>query len=179
MSGGHTDAALVAAARAGSDTAFSRLVDRYQQPVRLFLRRVCVNPADADDLAQEAFLAAWGKLGSLRKPEQFKSWLFSLAWNKARMAARSAVRARQRETGWQAEQDEVETPQTEMALALGQAIAQLPEDQRAAIALCLAGGWSHGDAAQILEIPLGTLKSHVARGRERLERILGVNDAEQ
>ncbi len=176
MSGGDTDAALVAAARSGSDPAFARLVDRYQQPVRLFLRRVCVNAADADDIAQEAFLAAWSKLGSLRQAEQFKSWLFSLAWNKARMAARSAVRARERDTGWQADQAESAEPRSEMAIALNQALQQLPEDQRAAVALCLGGGWSHADAAAILEMPLGTVKSHIARGRERLERILGVND---
>lgn len=174
MSGDPTDAALVAAARSGSDTAFSRLVDRYQQPVRLFLRRVCVNPADADDIAQDAFLTAWSKLRTLRESEQFKSWLFSLAWNKARMAARTAVRGRERDTAWQGERSDTAEPQTEMAIALNQALSQLQEDQRAAVALCLAGGWSHADAARILEMPLGTVKSHVLRGRQRLETILGV-----
>jgi len=52
----------------------------------------------------------------------------------------------------------------------------LPDDQRAAVALCLGAGWSHGDAAGILEMPLGTVKSHVTRGRARLEQILGVRD---
>lgn len=64
-----------------------------------------------------------------------------------------------------------------MALAVRQALAQLPVDQRAALALCLAGGWSHGDAAAILDMPLGTVKSHVGRGRVRLMDLLDAGDS--
>ena len=58
-----------------------------------------------------------------------------------------------------------------------QALGQLPPEQRAAVALCLAGGWSHSDAANVLDLQLGTVKSHVSRGRTRLMAILGVDDA--
>ena len=163
MTANPTDAALVAAARSGSDRAFARLVDRHQQAVRSFLRRVCGHEADADDLAQETFLAAW-------------TWLFSIAWRKAKGLARSASRSRIRDTAWSEMQDKTAIPQTEANIALAQAMAQLNGDQRAAVALCLAGGWSHGDAASVLDLPLGTVKSHVSRGRARLVEILGVDD---
>ena len=171
-----TDAALVAAARSGSDAAFARLVDRHQQAVRSFMRRVCGNEADADDMAQEAFLAAWTALRTLKTDSHFKTWLFSIAWRKAKGMARSAARNRQRDQAWQDEREKSEDPRVEMNIAMSQALAELPEDQRAAVSLCLAGDWSHGDAAQILEMPLGTVKSHVARGRARLMEILGVAD---
>jgi len=176
MTGDTTDAALVVAARSGSDAAFARLVGRHQQAVRRFLGRVCLNDADAEDVAQDAFLSAWTKLRELRDPALFRSWLFGMAWRKAKTAARGAVRGRERDTAWQADRPQDTTPETEMNLALQQAMTQLPDDQRAAVALCLGAGWSHGDAAGILEMPLGTVKSHVTRGRARLEQILGVRD---
>jgi len=171
-----SDAALVAAARSGSDAAFARLVDRYQQAVRSFLRQVCGHEADADDLAQETFLAAWSSLGSLKDTKQLKSWLFGIAWRKAKGLGRSASRARARDTAWSDLQDTQSEPKTEMNIAMKQAMSQLSSDQRAAIALCLAGGWSHGDAAQVLDMPLGSVKSHVSRGRAKLVEILGVDD---
>jgi RNA polymerase sigma factor (sigma-70 family) len=173
-----TDAALVAAARSGSDSAFARLVDRHQQAVRGFLRRVCGHEADADDLAQDTFLAAWTALRTLDEPERVRSWLFGIAWRRAKGMARSMSRTRRRETDWQAERPEHDQPGTEMNIAMQQALAQLPPDQRAVVALCLAGDWSHADAAAILEMPLGTVKSHVLRGRARLVQILGVRDDE-
>ncbi|WP_339745710.1 RNA polymerase sigma factor [uncultured Maricaulis sp.] len=178
MSTQMTDAALVGAARSGSDTAFAKIVDRHQQAVRSFLRRVCGHEADADDLAQETFLAAWTALRTLDEPDRIRSWLFGIAWRQAKGMARSMSRTRRRETDWQAERPEHDQPGTELNIAMQQALAQLPADQRAAIALCLAGDWSHGDAAKILEMPLGTVKSHVLRGRARLVEILGVRDDE-
>ncbi|RKQ95566.1 RNA polymerase sigma factor [Maricaulis maris] len=173
-----TDAALVAAARSGNDAAYGRIVDRYQGAIRTFLCRLCPYDADADDLAQETFLAGWTELRRLRDPERLKTWLFSIAWRKAKGQARSMARARQRDDDWQDLRPDSETPQTERAIALRQALGQLPPDQRAAVSLCLGEGWSHGDAANVLEMPLGTVKSHVLRGRARLAEILGVGDGQ-
>ena len=60
--------------------------------------------------------------------------------------------------------------------ALNAALAELPPDQRACVALCLAGDFSHAEAAEALDMPLGTVKSHVTRGRARLLQALGVSD---
>ena len=172
-----TDADLVRAARAGSDTAFARLVERHQGPVRGFLRRTLSGGwAEADDVAQETFLAAWGSLGRLRDPEGVRSWLCGIAWRKAQDRIRSARRSAVRDHAWL---DEAETPagiSAEDRMAIAAAMAELAPDVRACVALCLADGFSHGEAAGVLGLPLGTVKSHVARGRARLLKALGGSD---
>lgn len=176
MSAEVPDAVLVAAARAGSDAAFSRLVDRHGPAVRGFARRISPAPDDADDIAQEAFLSAWTRLRGLKEADRFKAWLMAIAWRKARERARSMGRSRTRETAWQGEQETSADPASDLAIAARRALSQLPVEQRAAVALCLAGGWSHGEAAGILNLPLGTVKSHVSRGRVRLQQVLGERD---
>ena len=172
-----TDADLVRAARAGSDTAFARLVERHQGAVRGFLRRTLGGGwAEADDVAQETFLAAWGSLGRLRDPEGVRSWLCGIAWRKAQDRIRSARRSAARDHAWL---DEAETPagiSAEDRIAMAGAMAELAPDVRACVALCLADGFSHGEAAGVLGLPLGTVKSHVARGRARLLKALGGSD---
>ncbi|HEV7689491.1 MAG TPA: RNA polymerase sigma factor [Hyphomonadaceae bacterium] len=168
------DAALLASISQGSERAFNRLIDRYQQAVRNFLRGVA-GPNDADDIAQETFLAVWTSARSYRGGASVKSWLFSIAWRKAKGAQRGWFRRAQRDAGWQ-EASELEqkreTPPAER-LALRQALGELSLDQRAAVMLCLAHGFSHAEASEALDMPLGTIKSHVARGRDKLREVLG------
>ena len=173
MQAARTDADLVSASLAGSDAAFSRLVDRHQQALRSFLRRVSGNDADADELAQEVFLAAWTKLRLLRSPDMFRSRLFGMAWRISKTFKRSAARRRARDEAWHELQPQEQVPTNDLRVALNRALESLPLDQRAAVALCLAGGWTHDEASRALEIPLGTVKSHVSRGRARLEALLG------
>ena len=166
------DAPLVRAARAGSQTAFGRLVERHQQGLRAFLRRAA--GADADDVAQEAFVTAWANLNRLRDDEGFRPWLYGIAWRKALTLTRSAARSAHRDQEWTRERDGEETGlAAEDRMALETAMATLAPDQRAAVTLCLADGWSHGEAADALGLPLGTIKSHVARGRDKLLSVLG------
>lgn len=174
------DAELVAAARAGSDAAFARLVDRHQAPIRAFLRRTLGGGFDAaDDLAQDVFVAAWGSLGRLKDPAGVRPWLFGIAWRKAQDRIRSGLRQQTRDRSWleAASPSVVIAPEDRMALQ--QAMATLPPVQRACVALCLADGWSHTEAAEALGLPLGTVKSHVVRGRARLLAVLtgGSDDA--
>lgn len=168
------DADWVRAARAGSDAAFARLVERHQAPLRGFLRRALgAAAAEADDVAQEALLAAWTGLASLKDPHGFRPWLFGIAWRKAGDRLRGGRRRAARDGAWV----EAATPGPGLAaedrLALGEAMAALAPDERACVALCLGGGWSHGDAALALGLPLGTVKTHVSRGRSRLLAALG------
>ena len=166
------DAPLVRAARAGSQTAFGRLVERHQQGLRAFLRRAA--GADADDVAQEAFVTAWANLNRLRDDEGFRPWLYGIAWRKALTLTRSAARSARRDHDWTRERDgEGNGLAAEDRMALEAAMATLAPDQRAAVTLCLADGWSHGEAADALGLPLGTIKSHVARGRDKLLSVLG------
>jgi RNA polymerase sigma-70 factor (ECF subfamily) len=166
------DAALLVAIREGSEHAFNRLIDRHQQGVRLFLRGL-VAYADADDIAQETFLAAWSQAGGYRGGASVRSWLFAIAWRKAKDHHRSAFRRRQRESDYLEAAAPDDGPSPEDRVAVTQALQGLPLDQRAAVLLCLAEGLTHTEAAAALDMPLGTVKSHVARGRDRLRAALG------
>jgi RNA polymerase sigma-70 factor (ECF subfamily) len=171
------DQSLVAAAQAGSAEAFSRLVDRHQQGVRAFLRRACGDWALAEDLAQETFLTAWGRLGRLRQGASVRAWLCGIAWRKHLTHRRADVRRRVRDEGWEeAREAAAGAAPSADRVALERAMAGLAPDQRACVALCLAGDFSHAEAAEALGLPLGTVKSHVARGRARLLASLGVPD---
>ena len=82
----NSDQHLLEAARGGSSLAFGRLVDAHQQAVRAFLRRLCRDQAEADDLAQETFVTAWQSLARFRGEASLRSWLCAIAWRKARGA---------------------------------------------------------------------------------------------
>lgn len=167
------DARLVREAQAGSPAAFSRLVERHQQGLRAFLRRACGNWALADDLAQETLLTAWERLDRIDPDANVRAWLCGIGYNKCLTALRSDRRARAREAGWRSADEQAPGLGAADRLALERAMADLPLEQRAAVALCLAGGFSHAEASEALDLPLGTVKSHVTRGRQRLLQALG------
>jgi len=170
------DVALVEAAQAGSTGAFARLVERHQQALRAFLRRTCGNWAQADDLAQETFLSAWERIDRLEAGASVRAWLCGIGYNKHLTALRSAGRSRAREAAYEAEKPPSSVAMTDERLTLEAAMAELPPDQRACVALCLAADFSHAEAADALGLPLGTVKSHVTRGRTRLLEALGGSD---
>lgn len=170
------DAPLIRAAQGGSAEAFARLVDRHQQALRAFLRRACGDWALADDLAQEALLTAWSRIDRLDETANVRAWLCGIGYNKCLTELRTGRRARRREADYQASGHRAAGIAPEDRLALEQAMAALPLERRAVVALCLAGEFSHADAAAALGLPLGAVKSHVARGRARLMEVLGVRD---
>lgn len=169
------DAALLSAVRGGSELAFNTLVDRHQQAVRTFLRRLLGNEADADDMAQETFVAAWIHARSFRGEASVRGWLCGIAWRKAKGAQRSWARQRSRDTEHHEQRLPAAGPAATMEdrLAIRRALQALPLEQRAAVTLCLVCGFSHSEAAAILGMALGTVKSHVLRGRERLIKEIG------
>lgn len=170
-----TEPSLVALAQAGSTTAFARLVDLYQGPVRAFLRRLARSPADADDLAQEVFVDAWLGIERFERGRSFRAWLFGLAYRKHLAGRRSMFRRLRRESFSVSGASSTDLPhaRAEAEIDLARLMAALPDEQRAVVALCLVDEFSHAEAAQILSLPLGTVKSHVARGKARLLAMLG------
>jgi RNA polymerase sigma factor (sigma-70 family) len=164
---------LVAAARQGSRAAFAELVRRHQQAVRSFLRKMRADVDDADDAAQEAFLAAWSAIARFEGRASFRSWVCGIAWRKLGDSRRSQGRRTAREEAVSLGQDTSGRRTDEERLDALALLGSLPTDQRAVVALCLAGDFSHTEAAEALGLPLGTVKSHATRGRAKLLQIMG------
>lgn len=169
------EAKLIAAARAGDLNAYGRLVDMHQSAVRAFLRRLVREPADADDLAQEAFARAWEMLHRFEGRSALRTFICGIAFQYWRRNRRAYARRVVREENYSAAvemQSEI-APSAAAKLALRRAMEELPEGQRAVLALCVGGEFTHAEAAAALGLPLGTVKSHATRGLARLKLALG------
>ncbi len=169
---------LVAAARSGSDYAFGRLVGLHQSRVRAFGRRITGGDhALADDLAQECFIKARSKISALSSDEKFLSWLFGILYRCFLDHQRKAKRRQEfDEDPGQVSYMEANTAAdaNELRLDLERALKELRIEERSAITLSLAEGLSHGEVSQIMCLPVGTVKSHIARGREKLKTHLSI-----
>ena len=163
--------AWVRGAQAGSAQDFARLVRLHQQALRAFLRRLSGNHADADDLAQETFVFAWEHIGRFDAARNFRPWLFGIAWRKYREKKRGWMRLFKREQALA--QDMAASVDPGLKLDLLKALASLAPEQRAVILLCLMEQMTHEEAAAAFALPLGTVKSHITRGREKLGLALG------
>jgi RNA polymerase sigma-70 factor (ECF subfamily) len=169
-----TDADLVARVIVDEDQhAFSELVRRHQSSVRGLLRQLTrTDLALADDLAQDAFLRAYKHIRSFRGEARFSTWLYRIAYN----VFREDARRRKELVGIDEEQlQSAQDPQTVDAGLrhdLMHALNLLPLHERTAVLLCCQNGLSHDEASRVLDIPLGTVKTNVLRGREKLKRTL-------
>ncbi|MGH6871052.1 MAG: RNA polymerase sigma factor [Rhizomicrobium sp.] len=162
---------LAQMAAAGDAAAFAILVRRHQSRLRGYLRRMARGDhALADDLAQESFLEAWRKIAQFQASGRFAGWLLRIAHSRYLMQARKRKLEPLEEM---ADMPEPQPADPALRLDLEAAMARLSLAERAALTLCHALGHSHEDAAEILGMKLGTLKSHALRGRERLRRLLG------
>jgi RNA polymerase sigma-70 factor, ECF subfamily len=169
-----TDADLVARVLVDDDQhAFGELVRRHQSSVRGLLRQLTRNDlALADDLAQEAFIRAYKNVRSFRGEARFSTWLYRIAYN----CFREDARRRKElvgidESQWQSEIDP-NTVEPGLKQDLMHALNLLPLPERTAVVLCCQNGLSHDEAARVLDIPLGTVKTNVLRGREKLKKTL-------
>ena len=169
-----TDADLVARVLLNDDHhAFAELVRRHQSSVRGLLRQLTrTDVALADDLGQETFLRAYKNIRSFRGEARFSTWLYRIAYN----CFREEARKRKELVGIDETQLEGEPDSRSVDPALKHdlihALQLLPLHERSAILLCCQNGLSHDEAARVLDIPLGTVKTNVLRGREKLKKLL-------
>ena len=169
-----TDADLLARVIVDGDQhAFGELVRRHQSPLRGLLRQLVRADLElADDLAQETFIRAYKNIRSFRGEAKFSTWLYRIAYN----VFRENARKRKELVGIDEErlQAEVDLQTTDPALRhdLMNALANLPLHERTAVTLCCQNGLSHDEASRVLDIPLGTVKTNVLRGREKLKKML-------
>jgi RNA polymerase sigma factor (sigma-70 family) len=169
------DEVLAAAAARGEGAAFEALVRRHERVVRGFLARLA-GAGRGDDLAQETFLTAWTKASAFTGEGRYKGWLMRIAWRTFLMDARGRGRRLPEHDGIGEPAEQVDPGNAERDLIVEDALGRLKPEDRAAVVLCLVLGHSHSEAAQILEMPLGTLKTRVARGSARLLELLGDED---
>ena len=173
---GPSDKALWTRALVGDALAFTALVRRHQSPVRSFLRRVSGDAGLADDLAQETFLKAHAALASWRGERAMTPWLLSIAW-RLWLSDRRKVR-NQREVVDDEAGAAAATPRgaertsRDAERDVQRALMTLSEDERACIAVCFQDELTHEEAAVALGMPLGTVKSHLARGKAKLRTVL-------
>jgi RNA polymerase sigma factor (sigma-70 family) len=179
-----TDAQLIARVVVQDDRhAFSELVRRHQSAVRATLRRLTAgNHALADDLAQETFLLAYRNLRSFRQEARFSTWLYRIATNAFLADARKRKEEQlgDAEANLAADADD-DAPSDDLAtgpdharaanlhLDLERALAVLSEGERAAIVQCYHNDLSHEEAAYVLNMPVGTVKTHLLRGKQKLK----------
>jgi RNA polymerase sigma-70 factor (ECF subfamily) len=181
-----SDLELVRRVQRGERGAFDLLVLRYQHKVVKLVARLLRDPAEAEDVAQEAFVKAYRAIGSFRGDSAFYTWLYRIAVNTARnaMASRqrrplayeadlneseqSAVESRMRDT----DTPEAAALSDEIHTTVNRAVADLPEDLRTAIILREIEGLSYEEIANAMDCPVGTVRSRIFRAREAIDRSL-------
>ncbi len=181
-----SDAQLIARVLVGDDRhAFAELVRRHQSTVRACLRKLTAgNHALADDLSQETFVLAWRNLKSFRQEARFSTWLYRIATNCWLADARKRKEELLGDRDDAVAEDEDGsgdgdmiagsdyTRSASLKLDLERAMAVLSEGERAAIVQCYHNDLSHEEAAYVLDCPVGTVKTHVLRGKQKLKLAL-------
>lgn len=182
-----TDQDLVERVQRGDKTAFDLLVRKYQHRVVKLVMRYLRDPADAEDVAQEAFIKAYRALPQFRGESAFYTWLYRIAINTAKNAAVSRSRSpveydldlqdSDESYDMQARMADHDTPEAlalaeEIRAVVAQAIDSLPEELRTAIVLRELDGQSYEDIAATMDCPVGTVRSRIFRAREVIDRRL-------
>ena len=170
-----TDAELLAAHVAGDADAFSILVQRHTPRLWAVALRTLGDREEAADALQDALISAFRRADSFRGDAAVTTWLHRIVVNACldrvrRRKARPTVAMPEEAPTWAERSDKL--GQVDTALAVREALATLPEEQRVALVLVDMQGYSVADAAEILQIPEGTVKSRCSRGRARLLPLL-------
>jgi len=181
-----SDAQLIARALVTDDRhAFAELVKRHQSSVRACLRKLTAgNHALADDLAQDTFVLAWRNLKSFRQEARFSTWLYRIATNcwladarkrKEELLGDRADAVADDEDATMPHIDDMHADHargSSLRMDLERAMAVLSDAERAAIVQCYHNDLTHEEAAYVLGCPVGTVKTHVLRGKQKLKAAL-------
>lgn len=188
MSADVSDLSLVRRVQGGDKGAFDALVRKYQHKLVKLVMRYVRNPAEAEDIAQEAFIKAYRALPQFRGDSAFYTWLYRIAINTAKNAVVSRDRspieynidrndATEESYEMQGRMKDSETPEglvltDEIRRTVNAAIDALPEDLKTAIVLRELDGLSYEEIAAAMDCPVGTVRSRIFRAREAIDRRL-------
>ncbi|PWK93035.1 RNA polymerase sigma factor RpoE [Fulvimonas soli] len=180
------DSALVERVQGGDKRAFDLLVRKYQHKVIGLIARYVRNPAECEDVAQEAFVRAWRAIGSFRGDSAFYTWLYKIAVNTAKnhlvamgrrppsddVAIEDAVFGAGAERMQDSATPERELLRQEIEQTVFDTVQALPEELRAAITLREVDGLSYEEIAEAMGCPIGTVRSRIFRAREAIDQKL-------
>jgi RNA polymerase sigma-70 factor (ECF subfamily) len=180
-SAGPDDDTLVAASQRGDQAAFGEIVRRYQRAVHRLAWSLTRNASDADDLAQETFVRAWGAIGRFERGQPLYPWLARIVTNQAFSLFRH--RRRRPETSieplveagkqWGVDDDPADhSERSERDARLRECFGELSDEQQAVLALRAVQDLSYDEIARVLNIPTGTVMSRLSRARADLKRRL-------
>ena len=176
---------LIERASAGDPSAFNRLMEAHERRMYAVALRMCANREDAQDCLQEAMLRVYRAIGGFKGQSTFSTWVYRITMNtcldelRRKKNKQNASLDSLLDMGW-SPADESDTPErhavrSEASRQLHSAIRELPEDMRAAVVLRDIQGLSYEEIAQALDINVGTIKSRISRGREKLREKLKEN----
>ena len=193
MSDREIDRQLVARAQRGDKRAFELLVEKYQRKLARLLSRFIRDPAEVEDVTQEAFIKAYRALPAFRGDSAFYTWLYRIGINTAKNYLVAMGRRAPTSTEVEAEEAEgyeggeqlrdINTPESvvlskEIAATVNAAIEALPEELRSAIQLRELEGMSYEEIARMMDCPIGTVRSRIFRAREAIaERLRPLLDS--
>ncbi|MDY0093949.1 MAG: sigma-70 family RNA polymerase sigma factor [Candidatus Vecturithrix sp.] len=178
------DEKLVEASQRGDTGAFEVLIYRYQRQIFNLIYQMTHNVDAVEDIGQDVFVAAFRAVKDFQAKSSFFTWLYRIAINHCKNYLTSANRTQDVETLYRAEQETVETsddyeknPQSmliakEFVTQMEEAMEVLPAEQRIVITLCEFQGFSYQEIAEILQCPVGTVRSRLARARATLQEYL-------
>lgn len=185
-----TDQEIVALAREGREAAYRELIRRYERPVFSLILRMVRDRQLAEDLAQETFIKALNAIGSYRPEFKFSSWIFKIANNAAidhlrrrevdtlsidgapNATTPDDIEATALQVGDKGETPLAELEARELGGAIERAIGMLRPEYRSCIMLRHVEGLAYEEIAQLLELPLGTVKTYIHRARHELRDML-------
>jgi RNA polymerase sigma-70 factor (ECF subfamily) len=183
MSEREIDRQLVERAQQGDKKAFGLLVEKYQRKLARLLSRFIRDPAEVEDVTQEAFIKAYRALPAFRGDSAFYTWLYRIGINTAKNYLMALGRRAPTSTEVEAEEAEgfeegeqlrdINTPESlllsnEIAETVNATIEKLPEELRKAIQMRELEGMSYEDIAQAMDCPIGTVRSRIFRAREAI-----------
>ena len=182
------DHRLISGLQAGEESAYERLIERFQAPVYNLAWRLLSDPSDASDVVQEVFLKVFRNIEHFRGDSTLRTWVYRIAVNESHNRRRWLFRHRRGETGLDDAFEESETREKplmdsgetpfdftmnrEAQLLLEEGLGAINPVFRAALVLREIEDMSYDEIAEILEVSIGTVKSRIMRGREALRRYL-------
>ena len=173
---GEPDARLVARVRRGDRAAAGALAERYLRACRAVALAVTGDEDDADDVCQDAFVAAIERIDGCRHPDRFAAWLLQIVRSRARDYLRSRTRTVLSLEGMEIESARAspaaQAESADAAARLLAAVRTLPEERREVLLLHDLEGWTHREIAERMGLPPGTVRSHLHHARRRVRGLL-------